>query len=246
MESAAKLEKIRNLCKTRLPGMYLRGGRVSLLCDRYTASEKVMTDMAVATQRGRGRPRDAEKDAMIREETWHLLAEKGYEGLTFEGLAERVGCSRATLYRRFPSKAALVAAIMDETSRSVEPHLPPGCSPRDALIAHATAAAVYLSGHRGLGVMRLGVALEKSTELDLVISAHAENERDFYRREFLRLHPTANAEDVNFACHSLIGSVTYHIAMIRQSLSDRRIHQLVDQAIALLGEPEQPLSRDRH
>lgn len=194
-----------------------------------------MTDMPAEIQRGRGRPRDAEKDAMIREETWHLLAEKGYEGLTFEGLAERVGCSRATLYRRFASKEELVAAIMDETSRSVEPDLPPECSPRDALIAHATAAAVYLSGHRGKGVMRLSVALEKLSELDRVITAHAENERDFYRREFLRIHPAASADDVDFACHSLIGGVIYHIAMLRQPLPDRRIHQLVDQAIALLA-----------
>jgi AcrR family transcriptional regulator len=41
--------------------------------------------------------------------TLDLLAEKGYEGLTVEGVAERSGVNKTTVYRWWPSKAALLA-----------------------------------------------------------------------------------------------------------------------------------------
>jgi len=41
-----------------------------------------------------------------------LLAEKGYEGLTIEGVAERSGVNKTTIYRRWPTKAELVAASL--------------------------------------------------------------------------------------------------------------------------------------
>ncbi|MFC6578877.1 TetR/AcrR family transcriptional regulator [Planomonospora parontospora] len=46
--------------------------------------------------------------------TLGLLAEKGYEGLTVEGVAERSGVNKTTIYRWWPSKAALLAAALVE------------------------------------------------------------------------------------------------------------------------------------
>ena len=194
-----------------------------------------MSTTEAAIQRGRGRPRDPRKDALIREAAWRILAEKGFEGLTFEAVAETAGCSRATLYRRFSSRVELVAAILDETSRSVEPELASDVPPREALIAHTTAAVAYLSGNRGQAVMRLG-ATTNSPELVDALLAHAENERHFYRREFTRLEPNASTVDVDFALHTLLGAVTYHVAMLQRPLSARRICQLVDGSIGLLAE----------
>lgn len=41
---------------------------------------------------------------------WHELAKVGFDDLTFEAVARRASTSRAVLYRRWPSKAELVAA----------------------------------------------------------------------------------------------------------------------------------------
>ena len=44
--------------------------------------------------------------------TLALLANRGYGEITVEDLAERAGVSRTTIYRRWPSKAAVVAAAV--------------------------------------------------------------------------------------------------------------------------------------
>ncbi|WP_182906255.1 TetR/AcrR family transcriptional regulator [Microbispora sp. H13382] len=52
-----------------------------------------------------------------------LLAEKGYEGLTIEGVAERSGVNKTTIYRWWPSKAALLGTALVE-ARALDFHVP--------------------------------------------------------------------------------------------------------------------------
>ncbi|GGM58792.1 TetR/AcrR family transcriptional regulator [Dactylosporangium sucinum] len=58
--------------------------------------------------RERGRPRVATTDAAVLAATRELLAEVGYERLSYELVAQRAGVTRPTVYRRWPSKALLV------------------------------------------------------------------------------------------------------------------------------------------
>ncbi len=53
--------------------------------------------------------------------TTDLLAEAGYEGLSIEAVADRAGVHKTTVYRRWPTKAELVADALSE--RSVQ-HVP--------------------------------------------------------------------------------------------------------------------------
>ncbi|MFV2171778.1 TetR/AcrR family transcriptional regulator [Actinomadura sp. LOL_016] len=46
--------------------------------------------------------------------TLDLLAARGFDGLTIEGVAERCGVNKTTIYRWWPSKAALVGAALTE------------------------------------------------------------------------------------------------------------------------------------
>src|SRR5947209_11319405 len=80
-----------------------------------------------------GRPRDPGYDKAILDATLEILNEKGYAGMTIDGVAARTGVGRPTIYRRWPSKPALVIAALTQS---------PGTSPtpdtgalRDDLLA---------------------------------------------------------------------------------------------------------------
>jgi AcrR family transcriptional regulator len=65
------------------------------------------------TGRPPGRPRDASLDAAIRAAAARQLAERGYAGMSIEGVAAAAGTSPPSLRRRYPDKLALVAAGID-------------------------------------------------------------------------------------------------------------------------------------
>jgi AcrR family transcriptional regulator len=69
------------------------------------------------TRRGTGRPRDTSRDALILEETLAVLADAGYDRLTIDKVAARVGAARATIYRRWPTKAELVLDAVQRLSQ---------------------------------------------------------------------------------------------------------------------------------
>ena len=54
-----------------------------------------------------GRRRDDSKDDAILAATRELLAERGYDGMTMDAVAERAGAGKATVYRRWASKVQL-------------------------------------------------------------------------------------------------------------------------------------------
>jgi AcrR family transcriptional regulator len=62
-----------------------------------------------APPRRRGRPREADRTDAILQATLALLEESGYEELHVQRVAERARAGLATIYRRWPTKQALVA-----------------------------------------------------------------------------------------------------------------------------------------
>ena len=69
----------------------------------------------------RGRPRDATRDTAIREATLELLKEVGYDGLSVGAVATRAGVSKATIYRRWADKAAVVASAVEHQTTGTPP-----------------------------------------------------------------------------------------------------------------------------
>lgn len=59
-----------------------------------------------------GRPLDDALTWMILDTAWEVLTRGGYLALDIEGIAKMVGCGKTTIYRRWPTKPALVAAAL--------------------------------------------------------------------------------------------------------------------------------------
>jgi AcrR family transcriptional regulator len=68
------------------------------------------------TERGRQK---ADRRAAILSAAATLFAERGYAGVTIEDLGAAVGVSGPAVYRHFPGKAAVLAAILQGVSRTL-------------------------------------------------------------------------------------------------------------------------------
>lgn len=66
----------------------------------------------------RGRKRDQSRDVAILEAALDVLAESGYDGMTMDLVALRAKAGKATVYRRWQSKAALVVEAVAYLKRA--------------------------------------------------------------------------------------------------------------------------------
>jgi AcrR family transcriptional regulator len=65
-----------------------------------------------APKRARGRPRRAGADEEILQTALEMLRSTGFHHLTVDAISERTGIAKTTIYRRWPSKGALVSAAI--------------------------------------------------------------------------------------------------------------------------------------
>jgi AcrR family transcriptional regulator len=95
-------------------------------------------------------------------------------GTTMEDIARAAGVGKGTLYRRYPDKAAIAAALLGEHERALQdrvlrgpPPLGPGAPPHERLIAFYAAMVEFLERHG-----HLSRAIETDAER-LETGAHA-------------------------------------------------------------------------
>jgi AcrR family transcriptional regulator len=102
-----------------------------------------------------GRPRDESRDAAILAATLEVLGEVGYDLLTIEAVATRAKASKATVYRRWSGKAALVVEAIKSTGPQAGPDGQPPCywpdtgSLREDLLAGAREFVARLNSEQG-------------------------------------------------------------------------------------------------
>jgi AcrR family transcriptional regulator len=86
----------------------------------------VVENSELCVSRGPGRPRDTRADQAIIDSTLELLAQVGVNGLSVEEVAIRAGVSKATIYRRFESKDALIVASLASLNSELPVETPQG------------------------------------------------------------------------------------------------------------------------
>ena len=74
----------------------------------------MMKAAAIPTEKKRGRPRSRSTEKAILKAAGEIVLASGLAEMTIEGVAERAGVGKASIYRRWPSKGALAfAAVVD-------------------------------------------------------------------------------------------------------------------------------------
>lgn len=84
-----------------------------------------------------------------------IIAGQGADQLTMDGLAERAGLGKGTVFRRFGTRAGIFQALLDDDERGFQervlsgpPPLGPGAAPLARLIAYGRARIDFLAEHR--------------------------------------------------------------------------------------------------
>jgi AcrR family transcriptional regulator len=104
---------------------------------------------------GRGERADAARNRRrILEAAGELFAARGAEHVTMEDIARAAGVGKGTLYRRYPDRASIALALLDEHERALQeqllrgpPPLGPGEPPAERLAAFYAAMVRLLERH---------------------------------------------------------------------------------------------------
>ncbi|MBL7492326.1 helix-turn-helix transcriptional regulator [Frankia sp. AgB1.9] len=82
-----------------------------------------MTDTEPASRKPRGRPRDPHVESVVLDATRRLLGQNGFAATTVQEISRRSGVSVPAIYRRWPSRLALIeeAAFATLTHTTLEP-----------------------------------------------------------------------------------------------------------------------------
>jgi AcrR family transcriptional regulator len=117
-----------------------------------------------------GSPRRGEaRTQAILEATVELLAEVGYDRMTMDALAARARASKATIYRRWPDKTALVLDAL-RSRGSMIPELPDSGSLRGDLERYVRASVAATSGTAGSLVVGLLAVATHDPDLAVLLA----------------------------------------------------------------------------
>jgi AcrR family transcriptional regulator len=130
-----------------------------------------------------GRPRDETRDTAILAATIAVLSDVGYDRLTIDAVAAKAKASKATVYRRWPNKAALVVEAMGTLKPTSEPGSGPPClfpdtgSLRGDLMAGLEAIATMLSTDEGKMMAAVMTAQIRDPELAAAMRTSTNDKR---------------------------------------------------------------------
>jgi len=197
------------------------------------------------------RPRiEGDREQEILQATLDVLADHGYDRLTMDAVATTAKASKATLYRRWSTKQALVVdAVCSQKSSGP---VPDTGSLREDLLALYCGLGGGFRDARGLAV------------LAAVVTAMSRDEEfaEIYRRDFIAPKIAASrvifdrarergeiADDVDVAllAPALPGIVLHRVFLLGEEATPELIARIIDQVIIPAATcPHLPTASDQH
>jgi AcrR family transcriptional regulator len=186
-------------------------------------------------ERRGGRPKGG-SDGIVRailEATLRQLEDRGFPGVSVDEVAKAAGVNKTSVYRRWPSRGALVLAAL-QTLRDREPPPPQTGSLREDLIAMLSAKVALVSTRSGCKILRAMIAFEDE---EVARVARALRKQRYRVPMAVIQGAIARGElppgtDPSLLAEVLLAPMYYRIIVLNQPVNDRYIERVVDQVLA--------------
>jgi AcrR family transcriptional regulator len=188
------------------------------------------------TVRSPGRPRSETARHAILAAATSLIDEEGYGGVTMEGIARRAGVSKQTIYRWWPSPAAIVLEALNAGASRIAPLVETGDFEHDlrVFVRHS------VIGARGK-VARLLTALMAEAQRDPVFAESFRNGFLAQRRAVMRQlldHAKSSGQlrdgvDADLLVELFFGALWYRLLAASGPINRRFADDLTDALLVL-------------
>jgi AcrR family transcriptional regulator len=185
-----------------------------------------------------GRPRSTECDRAILDAALSEYAARGLDGMSVDAVAVRAGVSKATIYRRYPSKIELVAGAAMMACEESSEHPDTGSLRGDL-------QAILQNLRRTLDDPLVGAAKRKLLFDASYNHELAQMHKDLVRRRrqgtmavFERAIERGELQpdlDLEFACDALGAPIFYRDLVMHERVSNDYIEKIVDGFVARYG-----------
>jgi AcrR family transcriptional regulator len=163
-----------------------------------------------------------------------LLGEKSARDLTMEAVAKRAGVGKPTLYKWWPSKAALILAMFHERIDNQSSPSPSGTAEQ---IMRATVRRLICSFNGLFGKVMADLIAEGQSEPDILKQLYEQHMRPRREAAIESLRQAIKAGEFTSEMHpelvidSVIGIIYFRMLLKFEPLTEEYGDQLIDQAL---------------
>jgi len=189
-------------------------------------------------EKKRGRPRNKETEKSILEAAWELSQTEGFHKLTIEKIAEQAHVGKATIYKWWPNKTAIIMDALFSKSMLKSPLPNTGNLHQDLLLQALTLVDFLLSveGKLLIELIAEGQFDVKVAEECLVryFIPRRENSKVLLRQGIDRKELKKNA-DLDMIIDMIFGPLFYKLLITKEVVSREYIGRIVDVVLKEYG-----------
>ena len=185
-------------------------------------------------RRDAGRPRGEPIVDAVLEHTLAELTQFGIAGLSIDRVAKKADVNKTSVYRRWPTREALVGAALERVLVDVAALVPNTGSLRGDLLGILTPVSLLLTTDLGKAVLRAALTDSTSASVSALLTRQLEStskpmravvERACARKEW------QEGTDPKQLVFMLVGACIHRALLEHEALSKRWLEKLVDLAV---------------
>lgn len=151
----------------------------------------------------------------ILEATRAQLMERGFDGLTIEGVAAAAGVGKQTIYRWWRNRTALVADVLADEAAAISPEIPFSGGLIEDLTAWTGRVADILATEQGRAIVRTlsAAGLEDAATEERFKASLSEPMREKIRARFAAADSPVGAAAAESAMDAIVGGMLFAVLL---------------------------------